>query len=107
MLKHRIRCLIKQFIKRRGYRKKFHTYQILGCTYEELLIHLGPKPDGDIDLDHICPCAQATNQEEFLKLQHYSNLRWMNHDDNNRKKTKRTPEGELLCLKLLTREWID
>jgi hypothetical protein len=80
---------------------------MIGCTVQELLDYLGPRPDSDSQIDHICPCAQAQNEEELLKLQHYTNLRWLSPLANCIKKHHKTPEGEELCRKLLGREWID
>jgi hypothetical protein len=69
------------------------------------MTHLGPKPEGDYHLDHICCCAQARNEEELIKLQNYTNLRWMSAKENLSKGDNWTEEGAALCLKLLGREW--
>lgn len=105
-LKKRIRTRICNDIKRNGYTKKSHTHDLLDCSYEDLLKHLGPEPIKDASIDHVCPLAQAKTEEEILKLQHWSNLKWMVLDDNNSKNDNWTPEGEELCRKLLGREWI-
>jgi hypothetical protein len=105
--KMQVREAIKGAMKRKGYTKKAKTYKMLGCDYQHLLFHLGPKPGPDYDLDHICPCQQAKTEAELLRLQHHTNLRWMQHIENQMKYVQRTPEGELLCWQLLGREWID
>lgn len=105
LLKIKVKCLIKNTIKGNFYSKTSKTANMLGCSYEELMTHLGPKPDGDYHLDHICPCAQAQNEEELIKLQHYLNLRWLNAEENLSKSDSKTPKGEEMCLKLLGREW--
>ena len=94
-------------MKRQGFSKKSKTASLLGCSFEELQIHLGLKQECNYELDHICPCAQAQNEEELIKLQHYSNFRWLSAEENgaNGKWNKWTPEGEELCRKLLGREW--
>jgi hypothetical protein len=78
-----------------------------GCSLEELLLHLGHKPCVNAHIDHICPLAQAQNEEEIYKLFHYSNLRWLPPTENIKKKASKTEEGERLCLTLLGREWED
>ena len=107
-LKSNIRSLISQYMRNYGYSKTSRTYELLGCSYEELMTHLGHKPEGDMELDHICPCAQARNQDEFIKLQHYSNFRWLTSEENGPrgKSNHKTPEGEEMCKKLLGRDWI-
>jgi hypothetical protein len=103
----RIRSLIYMSIKAKNYTKKSKTYQMLGCTYSELLTYLGPKPDGNYHLDHICPCFQAQNEEELIRLQHYTNFRWLKAEDNLSKSINKTPEAEEMCCKLLKRAWIN
>lgn len=107
LMKRRMRNMISRCLNERGYAKYSRTRDILGCTYEELLAHLGPKPAGDTHIDHVAPCAQAQTEEELLKLQHYTNLRWLPAIDNICKSSNRTPEGEEMCRKLLGREWIE
>jgi hypothetical protein len=85
-----IRRMIQLSFKGNGYTKKSKTYQILGCTVEEFKLHLEKqfKPwmnwgnyglyNGELnygwDIDHIIPLATTTNEEELLKLNHFSNL---------------------------------
>lgn len=105
--KEDMRSLIFNTLKQAGYTKKSKTQQLLGCSYEEFLKYLGPKPEGNYHKDHICPCAQAQNEEEFIKLQHYTNFRWLTSTDNLKKSNNKTLEAEEMCRKLLGREWID
>ena len=44
-------------------------------------------------------------KQELLKLQHYSNLRWLPASDNMYKSDKWTPDGASICKQLLGREW--
>lgn len=106
-IRQNISIIINHVLKNRGYTKTSKTFDILGCTYEELLIHLGPKPDGEIHLDHICPCSQAQNEEELIKLQHYSNLRWLPASTNLTKSDNHTCEAEQKCKELLGRGWLE
>jgi hypothetical protein len=105
-LKKQIRVCITSALKGKGFLKKSKTNYILGCSHEEFIVHLGSKPDGDCHLDHICPNSQAQNEEELLKLQHYTNLRWLKAEDNLLKSDKKTLESEKMCRILLNREWI-
>ena len=106
-----LRCslarLISTSLSRHKYTKKSRTFELLGCEYEFFMLYLGDKPKGDYHLDHICPCKQAKNEEELIKLQHYSNLRWLPARDNLQKQAAKTKAGEYKCKQLLKRDWID
>ena len=85
-----IRNLIYQYIKNFGYKKKSKTSEILGCSFEDFKLHLESKFEnwmswnnyglynGELnygwDIDHIIPISSAKNEDELLKLNHYSNL---------------------------------
>lgn len=85
-----IRSLIRLSIKNKGLKKKSKTQQILGCSFEEFKNHLESKfepwmnwdnyglyngePNYGWDIDHIIPSSSALNEEELLKLNHFSNL---------------------------------
>ena len=49
-----VRGLTRKAYTRKGYKKNSKTQQLLGCSFEELLQHLGPKPEGEYHIDHIC-----------------------------------------------------
>lgn len=101
-----VRTAIYKALKKGGFSKSSRTATLLGCSYPDLLLHLGAQLSTDAHLDHICPCNQAQNEEELLKLQHYSNLRWLPAEENIQKSDSWTSEGEELCRKLLGRGWI-
>lgn len=81
---------IRKLIKRNGHTKKDKTIDILGCTFEEFKNHIESLwlpwmnwdnyglYNGELnygwDIDHIIPLASATNEEEIIKLNHYTNL---------------------------------
>lgn len=86
----RTACMV---LKNGGYTKKTRTHEILGCSYEQFKTHLEAKFEpwmnwdnrgnwGGIpskidtawDIDHIIPLSSAKNEEELLKLCHYTNL---------------------------------
>ena len=85
-----IRTSIGDAFRMNGYTKKSNTYQILGCTYNEFKTHIETRFEswmnwdnhglynGDLnhgwDIDHIIPLSTATNEEDIIKLNHYTNL---------------------------------
>jgi hypothetical protein len=105
-LRYNLCSLIRNSLKCKGFKKNSKTIKLLCVTLEEFAIHLGSKPDESYQLDHICPCAQAQNEEELIKLQHYTNFRWLKAEDNLAKLDNKTPEAEEMCCILLNREWI-
>jgi hypothetical protein len=75
--------------------KSKRTQEIIGCSYEELKIHIEKQftegmtwdnygMDG-WHVDHIKPLAMAISQEEIITLNHYSNLQPMWALDNLKK----------------------
>jgi hypothetical protein len=86
-----LRSMISTTIKKNGYKKLSKTELILGCSFDFLKQYLESHFEhwmswdnyglynGELnygwDIDHIIPCASALNEEELLKLNHYSNLR--------------------------------
>ena len=84
------RNLINKAIKRNGYGKNTKTELILGCSFEEFKQHLEINFESWMnwnnyglyngtsnygwDIDHIIPSSNALNEEELLKLNHFSNL---------------------------------
>jgi hypothetical protein len=94
--------------------KNKKTVEYLGCTWLELWDHFEKQFDSIMtwdnygkvwNVEHICPCDQASNAEELYKLQHFTNLQPMNVKDNLRKSSNYTLEAEQSCRTLLGREW--
>ena len=89
-IKENIRCRISLSIKNKGFTKKSKTFEILGCEYNVLKEYLQSKFDswmnwenyglynGELnygwDIDHIIPLSYAKNEEDIIKLNHYTNL---------------------------------
>jgi len=89
-LSHYIRSMIRKSFKRNGYSKKSRTYEILGCSFEDLKIYLESKfqpwmnwnnyglYNGELnygwDIDHITPLSSASSEDELIKLNHFENL---------------------------------
>lgn len=78
----------------------------LVALMNNFFIYLGAPPTEDAQLDHICPLAQAQDEEELYKLCHYSNIKWLGSKANSSKGDSWTPEGAAMCLRLLGREWL-
>lgn len=85
------RNLIRASLKRRGYSKNTHTYEILGCSYEVLWAHLkrswlrnyGTEWNGEpYHIDHIIPLATAKTEQEVIELCYYKNLQLLKPRDN-------------------------
>jgi len=92
-LKHYTRCSIRGAFKKRGYRKKSRTHEILGCSFDEFKIHIesqwedwmnwdnyGNPKDGIYelnktwDIDHVVVISSAITEEDVIRLNHHTNL---------------------------------
>lgn len=89
-LYHNIRSLILKSIKNKGFSKKSRTFEILGCSFEEFKIHIESKFEpwmnwsnhgkytGNYNetwqYDHIIPIDSAINEDDIIKLNHYTNF---------------------------------
>jgi hypothetical protein len=86
--KDNCRRRINQFY--RGIGKSKRTDELLGCTWEELMIHLEKQFTkgmtrnnyGKWEIDHIVPLSLAITIEESEKLCHYTNLQPLWKKDN-------------------------
>lgn len=95
---HQIRNAVCNAIRGKGYSKKSRTYEILGADYGTVEEHLlkgfhqvyarYPTKDDVLHIDHIIPMKTATTEEEVLKLNHYTNLRYLLAADNHEKAAK-------------------
>lgn len=99
-LKQNTRNLIRNSFKKTGYSKTSKTFQILGCTFEDLNRYLFENakkkyPDftpkdylvkGKYHIDHIIPLVTAKTEEDVIKLNHYTNLQLLTAEDNNIKR---------------------
>ena len=82
--------LIRMSMIREGYKKDSKTEEILGCSFEEFKTHIESQfepwmrwdnkglynstPNYGWDIDHIIPVASGLNEEEVIRLNHYTNL---------------------------------
>jgi hypothetical protein len=91
-----IRNLIGISIKNNGYTKKSKTNKYLGCSFEEFKIYLEKQftegmtweSQGKWHLDHIYPVSLAKNEDELIKLNHYTNFQPLWAIDNIKKSNK-------------------
>jgi hypothetical protein len=90
------RSLISKSFSQNGYSKNSKTYQILGCSFEEFKFHLEKQftkgmswnNQGQWHLDHIYPVSLAKDEEELIKLNHFSNFQPLWAIDNLKKGNK-------------------
>jgi len=89
-LSKRIRTSIRQNIQKKGFKKKYKTENILGCSFKEFKDYIESKFEdwmnwdnhgkynGEFnfgwDLDHIIPISSAITEQEVIKLNHFTNL---------------------------------
>jgi len=73
-----------------GYKKESNTYNILGCSYEQFILHIESKFEpwmnwdnyglynGEFnygwDIDHIIPVSSVRTEEDIINVNHYTNL---------------------------------
>jgi hypothetical protein len=76
--------------------KSKHTFEIIGCTPQELKEHLEKQfVEGmswenrkEWHIDHIVPLSSAKTEEELYKLCHFTNLQPLWAEDNLKKSNK-------------------
>lgn len=92
-LKDNLRARTRKAFRNR-YNKKHTSSELLGISYEELYLYIESLfTDGmswelfgnSIHIDHIIPLSSATNEDELIKLCHYTNLQPLWALDNLRK----------------------
>jgi hypothetical protein len=90
------RSRLWNYLKKNNLKKKSKTFDIVGCTPQELKEHLEKQfvegmsweNRGEWNIDHIIPLASAKTEEELLKLFHYNNLQPLWKIDNIKKRDK-------------------
>lgn len=83
-----LRCRIRDVIKNKGSKS---SIDILGCSWEQLYLHLNYNNLDKPSNDHIIPLSWAETEEELYALCHYTNLKGMEHIEN-------TLKGNRKCL---------
>lgn len=95
-----IRSMIKKSFNKKGFKKKYKSEIIFGCSIDDLIKHLIKTYEdnynekwkdeylSNVHIDHIKPLKCAKNEEEVIKLCHYSNLQLLKAKDNLCKSSK-------------------
>jgi len=79
-LSEKLRAAFGKSMRENGYSKSSRTYEVIGCSFDELLAHLNSNNyeflygDPGLDIDHIVPLSTASTEQELLSLWHYTNL---------------------------------
>ena len=97
------RNVTRKAITNSGYSKNSHTYEILGCSYEEFHNHIDKQFTegmnwnnyGEWVIDHIVPLSFALNNEECLELSNYQNLRPIWYKENEEKSDEITVKNDI------------
>lgn len=97
-IKSKIRCAIRFSFKRKGINKSLKTEKIISITFDDFYKYLletykknyGYEWDEKevVHIDHIIPLSTAKNEEEIIKLCHYTNLQLLKEKDNLEKSNK-------------------
>lgn len=95
-LKNKLRSRLNNYMNSKGFKKNKKHLEILGCSFEELKVHLEKqfKPKmtwenhGKWHIDHIIPLSSAQTEEEVYKLSHYTNLQPLWAEENLKKNAK-------------------
>jgi len=90
-MRRRLRERIREYMKGKTNSKK--TKEIIGLEYNEFRTYISDKFKkgmnwenyGDWHLDHIIPLCKAKNDEEFLLLNHHTNLQPLWAEENLKK----------------------
>ena len=95
-LTNRMRCRIWKYLNILNVTKTNKTFEIVGCTPQELKEHLEKQfKDGmtwgnrsEWHIDHKIPLSSAKTEEELYKLCHYTNLQPLWAEENLKKSNK-------------------
>lgn len=88
-----MRSRLSSYLKKENITKKNKTFEIVGCTPDELKIYLEERftdgmcwdNRGKWHIDHIIPLSSAKTEDELYKLCHYTNLQPLWAVDNLKK----------------------
>lgn len=97
-MKHAMRRTVSTALRRAGFIKKQSSIKIVGCTPAELKKHIemqflqGMSWDNrrNWHIDHIVPLSSAKTEDELLALCHFTNLRPLWAEDNQKKSSQLT-----------------
>jgi transcriptional regulator with XRE-family HTH domain len=78
--KKEIRTKLSLTFKKGGYEDNSDLYNIIGCSYNDLISHLNNNKYNfkiefqEMDVDHIIPLNECKTIDDVKKLNHYTNL---------------------------------
>ena len=92
-----VRSRIKNALLATGERKTNKTFDMIGCSADELKTHIERQflkgmdwsKRSEIHIDHIVPLSSAKTKEDMIKLCHFTNLRPVWAKDNLKKGSSR------------------
>ncbi len=97
-LRVNLRNRINTYLKLNNVNKSKKTFDVIGCSSEELKVHIEKQFTDGMNwdnkgfygwhIDHIIPLSSAKNDDEFYKLCHYTNLQPLWSKDNIKKSNK-------------------
>jgi hypothetical protein len=95
-LRKNLRSLIGHSFRNNGYSKKSKTHEMLGCSYEDFKLHIEAQfvsgmsweNRSEWHLDHIIPVSSAINEDDLIRLNHYTNFQPLWAVDNLKKSNK-------------------
>tara|TARA_B100000963_G_scaffold334786_1_gene328293 strand:- start:112 stop:900 length:789 start_codon:yes stop_codon:yes gene_type:complete len=95
-LRRKYSNMINDFVKNNGFTEYENAEKIIGCNYKNLKKYIEKQFKEDMDwenrgewhIDHRIPLASANNQEELIKLNHFTNLQPMWAENNLSKGNK-------------------
>jgi hypothetical protein len=93
-----VRTRIRSFLNATGMRKSKKSKELIGCTFQELKLHLEKQFEIGMawdnhskfgwHIDHKIPLCKAKTEEDIIKLCHYTNLQPLWWDKNLSKDRK-------------------
>jgi hypothetical protein len=93
-----VRSRLAEYLKQKGYKKDKNTFNIIGCTPDELRQHIEKQFKIGMTwenyghetwhIDHIIPISSGKNKDEIYKLSHYSNLQPLWAEENYEKSNR-------------------
>jgi len=94
------RRMISSAFRYVGSKKNAKTYEIIGLdakTFEQWLrdVSRANPETHNVHIDHVIPISWAQSHDEVLALSHFSNLQWLPHDENIRKRDEKIKECDL------------
>lgn len=94
------RRMIQSAFRYIGSKKNSKTYKIIGLNandFEQWLrdVSLAKPETHNVHIDHVIPISSAQTHDEVIALNHFSNLQWLSHDENIRKRDIKIKECDL------------